>query len=155
MCRNQNSASPIWSEICWFQNIPPSGSLLTPSMAPPLVGSIVAHLDQISPLCPGPPVPTLVPHSLSSPQQPPERGLQGSHRSQDKKPKSSLQPAPSAPRPHLPLTHCSRPPCCSSNTTGTVLSQDLCTCWLPLPGMLFPQIFSQLLLILPKHHLLR
>lgn len=97
MCRNQNSASPIWSEICWFQNIPPSGSLLTPSMAPPLVGSIVAHLDQISPLCPGPPVPTLVPHSLSSLQQPPERGLQGSHRSQDKKPKSSLQPAPSAP----------------------------------------------------------
>lgn len=123
---------PWWapsSSLTWTRSVPSALVLLFPPWSPTV--------------CP--------------PRSSHQRGASRAPTSQGKKPKSSLQPPASAPAltsPSLTLQP-HRPPCCSSNTSGMVLPQGLYTCWLPVPGMLFPQIFSQLLLILPKHHLLR
>lgn len=108
----------------------------------------------------GPPGPALVPHCLSSLQQPPRGGcehlrqirpsslptaLHGSHLPLGKKPKSSQWPVPTLPSPPLtPLQP--QAPHCSSNRPSSGLPRGPCTCRSPK---------SQLHPTLPTHHLLR
>lgn len=90
----------------------------------------------------GPPGPALVPHCLSSLQQPPRGGcehlrqirpsflptaLHGSHLPLGKKPKSSQWPVPTLPSPPLtPLQP--QAPHCSSNRPSSGLPRGPCTC---------------------------